>query len=78
MASFSYHINQSFWAIATKNIKFVEVNTKNISANPQSYIPYGFWGDFFLFFFFFFYILVPLATNQNEHWAKLFNKIADT
>ena len=45
MASLSYHSSQSFWAIAIKNIKFVEAYTKNISAKSQSYIPI--WGDDF-------------------------------
>ena len=47
MASLSYHNNQIFLAIVINNTKFVEANTKNISAKSQSDIPNGFWGDDF-------------------------------
>ena len=42
MATLSYHTNQSFFAIAKKNTKFVNARTNNISAKSQLYVPYGF------------------------------------
>ena len=51
MATLSFHSNQSFWAKAIENLKFVEAKTKIISAKSQSYIPCGFWGNDFFFYF---------------------------
>ena len=53
MGTLSYYTNQSFSAIAMKNIKSVEANTKNISAKSQPSVPYGFRGDDFYVYFFF-------------------------
>ena len=88
MATLSYHTNQSFWATAKKNTKFVEANTKNISVKSQPYVPYGFWGNILPFFC----ILVAMATikirtgQQNnlpgrgpfkEHFYKFCQNICD-
>ena len=51
MESLSCHSNESTWAMAIKNIIFVEANVMNISAKFQLHPPYGFWGDDFWIFF---------------------------
>ena len=52
METLSCHSDEITWAMAIKNIIFVEANVvMNISAMFQLHPPYGFWGDDFLFFF---------------------------
>ena len=68
----SCHSNESTWATATINIKFVEANVMNISAKFQLHAPYGFWGDEILIFFPEFIISVAMATNQIQQFGQNF------
>ena len=44
----------------------------NISIKAQLHEAYGFWGDNFLSIFHVLGIMVSMATNTNEKWAKIY------
>ena len=87
----SCHSNESTWATAIKNIKFVEANVINISAKFQQYPLFGFWENNVLIFFCKFSVSVAMATIKfsgldkihmfgrwlfKEHFWKTFVKIS--
>ena len=70
MKTLSCHSNENTWAMAIKNIIFVEANVMNISAKFQLNAPYGFWGDDFVIFFRKFILSVAMATNQIQQYGQ--------
>ena len=66
----SYHSNQSTYAMAIKNISFVEANMMNNSEMFQLYPQYSFWGTDFWIVFCKFSLLVAMTTNQIDRFGQ--------